>query len=336
MKVVASDHPLGIPPDRYDVEKDGVNASLLGRWINCREMARLHLLGWTSKRIGAGRIFGTLVHGVQDNVYSDMQSGALDGLPTKKRIKKELALQEEKWRKLNPRADAATLETLELNLMLAEAIMPVYFQFWHRDVQRMDWIALEHSFKVPIGPTGIKLVGRMDGNFHPFKGKKVAWLFETKTKSRMGEHGESNLVDILPFELQTNLYLGAMAVLYKQQPAGLVLNIVRRPAFKGKKGESLPELYQRIAADVQKRPEYYFVRLRMSVDKPDLVRVQKEHIALVEDFSRWAKGKGAHFRNSDHCENKYGTCEFLRVCSRGDYGGLYQRKPRIRKEEDAV
>lgn len=334
MKLVISQPtvPLGIPTERYDVDKDGVNASLLGRWVNCRELARLHLLGWTPRRVGAGRIYGIIVHGVQENIYSDVQSGELDGLPSSKRVRTEIAIQEKKWRRLNPRADAETMQMLEMNCLLAEQIMPVYFQFWHKDLVKMDWVALEHTFKVPIANT--HLIGRMDGNFHPMKGKKVLWLFETKTKSRLGESGESNLVDILPHELQTNLYLGAMSVMYKQTPAGLLLNIVRRPNFKGKKGESPEALAKRIALDVKKRPEYYFIRLRMSVDKQDLARVRREHEALITDFVRWAKGKGAHYRNSDHCENKYGTCEFLRVCSRGDYGGLYQRKPRIRKEED--
>lgn len=333
MKLVRpSGVPLGIPPERYDVDKDGVNASLLGRWVNCREMARLHLLGWTPRRIGAGRIFGTLTHGVLDAIYSDIQSGELDTIPSEKRVKKEIAAQEKKWRKHNPRADADTLQMLEMNCLMAEAIMPVYFKFWHKDISKIDWVALEHTFKVPIANT--KLIGRMDGNFHPMQGKKVIWLFETKNKSRLGESGETNLVDIMPFELQTNLYLGAMVVMYSQRPAGLVLNIIRRPAFKGKKGESIEALAKRVSSDVKKRPDYYFMRLRMVVDRLDLKRTTAEHEALVRDFVRWSKGEGAHYRNSDHCENKYGTCEFLRVCSRGDFGGLYQRHPRIRKEDD--
>ena len=326
--------PLGIPPARFDVDKDGVNASLLGRWINCREKARLHLLGWTPRRMSAGRIYGTIVHGVQENIYSDIQSGELETLPSNKRVKIEIAKQEKTWRKHNPRADAETLQMLEMNCLLAEAIMPVYFKFWSRDIERIDWIALEHTFKVPIANT--HLIGRMDGNFLPLQKlkSKKRWLFETKTKSRLGESGETNLVDIMPYELQTNLYLGAMTVMYKEMPAGLLLNIVRRPNFKGKKGEAPEALAKRIALDVLKRPDYYFIRLRMSVDQRDLARVQREHVALVTDFVSWAKGIGAHYRNSDHCENKYGTCEFLRVCSRQDFGGLYQRNPRIRKEED--
>jgi hypothetical protein len=325
-------HPLHIPPDRFDVDKDGVNASLLGRWVNCRELARLHLLGWTPKRIGAGRIFGTITHGVLENIYSDIQSGELETLPSAKRVRAEVVKQEKLWRKYNPRADAETLQQLEISCLMADAVLPMYFQRWHKDLSRMDWIELERKFTVPLGSTTLK--GKMDGNFRPQAGKKIIWLFETKNKSRLGESGETNLVDILPFELQTNLYLGAMEVMYQETPAGLILNIIRRPGFKGKKGETPEQLARRIESDVKKRPEFYFIRLRMTVDKRDLTRTRREHEALVEEFVRWAKGDGAHYRNSDHCENKYGTCEFLRVCARQDYSGLYQRAPRIRKEED--
>lgn len=332
--VTKNNHPLGIPPERYNVDKDGVNASLLGRWINCRELARLHLLGWTPRRMSAGRIYGTIVHGVQERIYGDIQSGELETLPSAKRVKMEIAKEEKKWRKHNPRADADTLQMLEMNCLLAEAIMPVYFKFWHKDITKIDWMSLEHTFKIPIANT--HLIGRMDGNFLPMQQLKTKkrWLFETKTKSRLGESGETNLVDIMPFELQTNLYLGAMTVMYGEMPAGLLLNIVRRPNFKGKKGESPEALATRIAGDVAKRPEFYFIRLRMTVDKQDLKRVHGEHLALVTEFVAWSKGNAAHYRNSDHCENKYGSCEMLRICSRQDYSGMYQRTPRIRKDED--
>lgn len=338
MKLVKFKHlepyKLGIHRERFDVTKDGVNASLLSKWLACREQARLYLQGWTPKRISSGRVFGTISHGVLDVIYSDIQSGALDTIPSPKRVKKVIAGQEKLWRKLNPKADADTLQNLEMNCLLAEAILPVYFKFWHKDISSMDWHALEHKFRVEIPGTGTKLIGKMDGNFHPMKGKKVMWLFETKNKSRLGEQGETNLVDILPHELQVNLYLGAMVMMYDEIPGGLLMNIIRRPNFKGKKGESMEALAKRIADDVRKRPSYYFIRIRMTVDKNDLARMQREHAALTRDFVRWATGKGEHYRNSDHCENKYGTCDFLPICSRGDFSFFYQRPPRIRKEDE--
>lgn len=332
LKLVRS-NPLGISKDRYDVDKDGVNASLLGRWLACREYARLYLLGWTPKRISAGRIFGTICHGVLDAIYSQIQNGELDRLPTADEIKREIAKIEKTWRKQNPRADAATLQTLEMNVILAEAVMPVYFKFWNQDISKMDWMSLEHKFKSPVA--GTHLIGRMDGVFRSLKKKsKALWLFETKTKSRLGEKGESSLVDILPHELQVNLYMGAITALFKETPDGLVYNIIRRPGFKLKKNEGPKAYALRVAKDVANRPEYYFIRLRMTVEKSDLRRMMREHDELVADFTDWARGNGRHYRNSGNCENKYGSCEMLSICGRNDYHGFYQRKPRVRKADE--
>jgi len=333
LKLVAS-NPLGISKERYDVTLDGVNASLLGRWQSCRELARLYLQGWTARRISAGRVFGSIVHEVLDRVNSMIQNGELTSLPKPELINKEIARFEKRFKKQNPKADAQTLQTLEMNVILAEAVMPVYFKFWHEDITKIDWVSLEHKFKTPVADT--KLIGRMDGVFRNLKGtkKKVLWLFETKSKSRLGEHGESALVDILPMELQVNLYMGALSIMFNETPGGLVMNIIRRPGFKLKKNEGPKAYAMRVAKDVAKRPEYYFIRLRMSVDKADLDRMVREHDALVRDFTQWAKGTGYHYRNSGHCENKYGTCEYLPICSRQDYHGFYQRKPRVRKEDE--
>lgn len=333
MKLVIS-NPLGIPSKRYDVDKDGVNASLLGRWLSCREKARLYLLGWAPKRLTSGRIFGVIIHGVNDEIYTAYQNGDLEALPSRKRILREIAKMESRWKKSNPRADGESLQNLEMQCALAEAILPVYYQFWHKDLTHTDWMSLEHKFKVPIANT--KLIGRMDGNFKPLKGRKVLWLFETKTKSHIGERGESSLVDILPHELQVNLYLGAVQILYKEVPGGVVLNIIRRPGQRLKKGEGPKSFADRVAADVRRRPEYYFMRIRMSVDRADLARVQREHDALIRDFVQWAKGKGYHYRNSGECENKYGRCEYLGICGRQDFTGMYQRKPRVRDVEEEL
>ena len=101
-------NPLGISSERYDVDKDGVNASLLGRWLACREYARLYLLGWTPKCISAGRIFGTICHGVLDAIYSQIQNGELDRLPTADEIKRQIAKIEKELAALKGKAADAT------------------------------------------------------------------------------------------------------------------------------------------------------------------------------------------------------------------------------------
>src|SRR5262245_7596432 len=82
---------LGIDPKFYDPERDGVTQGLLATFKNCREAARLSLLGWTSSRVGPSLIFGTIVHAALEDVYLRVQSGALKSLPTERDIKKLLA-----------------------------------------------------------------------------------------------------------------------------------------------------------------------------------------------------------------------------------------------------
>jgi hypothetical protein len=89
-----------------------------------------------------------------------------------------------------------------------------------------------------------------------------------------------------------------------------------------------------VAADIRLRPEYYFVRLKMNVERKDLERQELEISDLITDFMMWWRGHAGHYKNSGACEDKYGTCGFLPVCSRGDYSGLFQRTQVFRELDE--
>jgi hypothetical protein len=246
-------------------------------------------------------------------------------------VKKHVAVVEQQWRTDNPKADAETLERLEITCIIAEAVLPMYFKFWNKDF-KVKWNPPETEFKQPFAvehPFTHKkmrtfLRGKIDASFYE-GGKTRPWLHETKTKSRIGESGESNLTDILPHEMQVGIYLLMLQIAHGgKTPAGLLYNIVRRPTVKPKKNEDLHTFAQRIIADVRKRPEYYFLRLRMTVDKQDLFVRQQELEDVVSDFLLWWKGETGHYKNSDYCENKYGTCSMLPICGRGDFSKHYR------------
>lgn len=321
-----AEDPLGLA-GHYDLKRDGVSFSLLQAWQNCRERARLKMLRWTPKRKGVGQIFGTICHGVMERVYGDT---ALEGLPTAAYIKKAVRTVDKTWRKENPRADAETLSKLEMMCLLAEQVMSVYFQFHHADFTAIKWTKLEEWFEMPLGNSYLK--GQIDGRFKPTLGKKKRrWVFESKTKSRIGEQGESNLVDILPFELQANLYIRASEYLDGDQPGGLLYNIIRRPGLEQKKSETIQQFAKRLGDDIRKRPAYYFIRLRLSLDPNDIQRNVQRQDALMKDFEAWVRGDVGHYPNSDQCEHKHGTCEFIAICARNDYTGFYQRPRSGRK-----
>jgi len=337
-KVVPMDE---VPTRFYDPERDGVTFSLLTTFKRCRERARLFLNGWTSKSNGFGIIFGSLAHGVNQRIYDDVRTGQLTELPSEDYIRKVCRRVEELWKKENPRADSDSKQYLEYSMILLEAVMPVYFKYWKKDFQ-LIWERVETEFKIPFEvqlPTGRRvstfMKGKIDGSFRRTEAGRPR-LFETKTKSRMGETGESNLADILPHELQVNIYLMYLWWVDKRLPEGLLYNIIRRPGMRQKKNESIVKFAKRVAADVRLRPEYYFIRLEMFIEKKDLEKQELELRDLVSDFIMWWNGHAGHYKNSDECENKYGTCAMLPICSRGDYTGFFKRKTVFRELADEL
>jgi hypothetical protein len=333
IKLVKTENPHGIPMTFYRPDRDGVTFSLLTKFKNCRERARLHLRGWTSSRVSLSMLFGSLIHACLERIYGDIQLKRLKSLPTPAYIDKHLKVLEKEWRRENPKASAETVQDLELAIMLIYVVLPVYFKWWAKDLTTIKWHALEHQFKMPLPELGTFLRGVMDGRYSS-KGRERSNLFETKSKSRLGEQGESNIVDILGFELQVNLYLAVIWFQEGKVPGGLCYNIIRRPNLQKKKSETFQMFQRRIEQDVKSRPDHYFIRLRMDVDRRELEREGKEHHALIRDFMQWYHGEVGHYKNSDHCENKYGTCEFIQVCSGGNYTGLYKRPKVFRELED--
>jgi hypothetical protein len=57
---------------------------------------------------------------------------------------------EKQWVGENPQASKKALEYLEMSLLIAEATMPLYFQYWSKDIKGMKWKSLEGEFKVPF------------------------------------------------------------------------------------------------------------------------------------------------------------------------------------------
>lgn len=335
-----------VPVSFYDPERDGVTFTLLSTFKQCREKTRLNLQGWTSKKTSLGQVFGGLVHAMNQRIYGDVRDGRLKKLPDESYFKLRAKQLEKEWKKENPRADSETMKHLEFSMILLEGVMPAYFKYWKKDFTKI-WEKVEQEFKIPITidlPTGKKastfVRGKIDGSF--LKTNKVGtpikkpFLFETKTKSHLGEQGESNLADILPHELQVSIYLLYLWWIDKVLPAGVLYNIIRRPMMRQKKKENLMQFARRVAADVKFRPEYYFIRMQMDIEKKDLVKQEMEIRDLVADFLMWWNGHAGHYKNSNECENKYGCCGMLPICSRGDYSGHYKRATVFRELVDEL
>lgn len=317
----------------YDIERDGITQGLLYNWLECRQAARWFLTGWSSRAVGMGMTYGIIVHGVLELAYLDIQMKRLSGIPNAARVKLYIKAVERQWHKENPMADKPTLQKLETSLLIAEATLPFYFDYWKKDLRDIAWKTLENEFSMPYTlPDGRKtrLRGKMDGVYT--QTNKLTALFETKSKSRIEEE---DILDMLPFELQVNIYLLVLRWMEQKRPAGVLYNIIRRIGLEQGKKESVKEYSNRCVADILKRPQFYFVRMNMPITDQDMFRFEAEMQDMLTDFYDWFQGKAGHYKNPGACIGKYGRCKYLNACSSGGkMAGYAKREVVFRELED--
>jgi len=314
----------------YDPVRDGVSQSLLGQFLTCRQLCRYNLEGWTSRSTSAAMTNGTIGHAVLQYVYDAQRQKKMGIVPTPQQLKLILKQVEALWLKENPRPSTFMLQDLEMALLNAEVIMPIYFDYWKEDFKKLMWEKLEGEFKIPyVTKDGHKtfIRGKMDGVFK----RNGLWLFESKFKSRIEEE---DIVDTLSIDLQVMLYLWALSKGYNLYPSGVLYNIVRRPGLKLNKAESLPNFGKRIQQDVLKRKDFYFYRFEVATDKGDIQKWSLEFEQLMSDFLNWWDGKVGHYKNTGNCITKYGRCWGLTPCVENDFHSLRKRDKVFKELEE--
>lgn len=323
----------------YDMERDGVTQSMIAMWLTCRQKAKMYMEGWDSKYHSPALTYGSVGHAALEVAYLDIQAGKLKASPSSSQSRKYIDEVERRWRAENKSPNKEALQYLELSLALMEVTLPRYFDWWKKDFKQVEWVGLEEKFMVlkPIqaDPFGAKIVnipirGKRDGKFRLRKG---LWLFETKFKSMISE---GDIVDTLSFETQVLLYLWSMWIEAdkKEVPKGVLYNIVRRTALRQAAAESVAQFAKRVAADMDKRPDFYFMRMESAMDLDDLVTFDAQLQGIVKDMYSWWKGNSPHYRNTYSCLGKYGRCSNLGACSSQDYSGLVKRKTMFKELED--
>jgi hypothetical protein len=281
--------------------------------MQCREKCRLKVRERLS-RIGTSPAlyYGSLVHEVLDMYYSHRAEV----------VHSPKGMVDAAVEKLNDSLNGVQQET-ESHAAMALAVLPAYFRYWKRSDSKFSWLDVEHEFDLPLRlPSGreSRLRGKIDGVFMLNKG---LWILETKTASKVEE---TALMDRLPFDLQTGLYLHAAHLITGIRPKGVIYNILRKPQLRQKKAEHFKAFWERTTADVAKRPGFYFLRYEIRRTRDEASRWLREFEAVLADLEQWHGGDQFHYRNSNECQGRYGNCEFLPVCSRGDTSNFTQRK----------
>lgn len=314
----------------YDIEKHGITQSLLSIFLECKEKAKQYLEGWDSRFHRLPLIEGTVGHAILQYAYEDVMNKKISSVPSALQVSGYIDRVEREWKVENPRPDKEALEHLEYSFMTMEATLPLYFEFWKKDLKEIKWLGLEKHFSRLFSlPDGRKTIlrGKRDGEFEA----KGLWLFETKFKSQIPE---GNLMDTLSFETQVMFYLRELKEASGSMPKGTLYNIVRRNNLRQKKGEGDQAFKTRLRKDIESRPEFYFIRYEIAIDQTDLQEFEKQLTAMVTDFYNWRQGSAPHYKNTYACIGKYGRCTFLGNCSSGDTSDLMKRKTVFKELED--
>lgn len=312
----------------FNLEEDGITQGLLSNWVDCHQRA-LHWLRRLTRRDDEESLpmaFGNAAHKVLEWLYAEKRKPGK--IPSAAHIHKLNQRWLDTWHADNPRASAKLIERVEACAAFLDGVIPAYVAHWSDDFTKRRWIGVEHEFSIPYTTADgrkTRIRGVVDGVFLE---KRIAWLLETKTKSWVDQEF---LVRWLPMDLQTNIYLWAVRQLIPERKvAGVVYNLIRRPALRQKKDETLRQFAQRCAEDVLARPDWYFLRLEVKFTIKELKAFAVRLARIVEEFCDWLDGKVPNFPNPSACRQFNRPCWALDACA-GEMD-KYKRRKKLYRE----
>lgn len=305
-----------------------VSQSALNRFLECRKKARLVLDGWYPKKSSRALRYGSLFHATLEAVTHESIriKKAPDALFIDQAVAKALA----NWEVDNQglvKNDEIKQEML-IDSALVAASMKQYVKHYPGDFDgSLTWVALEKRFEVSY--MGLRLMGYIDSIYEK---KKLHSILETKTRSRVNP----DIVDILHTDFQTFYYLHGLKLATGIFPEALVYNIAMKFGSKIKVNESIADYAARFSVELAKEPEKYFKRIRTDISKKEYEKWVVENLnPLLKDFKDWREGRIPDYCNTTNCDGKYGSCDYLPICSTNNFTNFGRKTEEDRKKEAA-
>ena len=325
----------------YSPEIHGVTQSLLKTFMQCPTKARIYLKGYYKPGFSESLMFGSIFHEFLDVIltntilknkdmsYSDFEI-RIHGSPAPFEMKVRKRFEE-----AYEHSDGNGKDIINKCINLAWVIVPLYFNHWKEDFfgeKKKNWLCVEEEFNVNLG---IPFRGKWDGVFS--YGPNDVWIFETKTKGRINEDG---LIKTVSRDFQVLSYMVAYYLKYKVFPKGVIYNVVRKPGLRQGKSEDWYKFLHRIKEDIEKRPEWYFMRYESSVSEESIKKFAFKLSNLIVQFVKWYKSSNIEddIQNTSECVNVYGTCPNIDYCNSNfsNKQGLQEKEKKLFSELSEV
>jgi len=305
-----------IPKMKYKLS-DGVTQSILGNFVQCRELAFKTLNEWEKPGVSRPMEWGNIFHRLDQLWCEEIRR---QQLLKRKNIKintgKIFTDYEAEYRKVALKS-GTDMAIVEEDFAMAEPVWDHYTYYWEREEYKRKWLGLESTFDVQFA--GYRLRGQRDGVFEIHK-KASLWLKETKTK---GKISVDSILAALGFDFQNLFYITASEVETGRKIKGVLYNIVRRPGLKRGK-DSLTEYCNRIFDHIEADPEHYFKRFEITYSKEVVEDFQQNELpAKLHEFYMWLNGKLPTYKNQRACMGQW-YCQFLKACGQRNMRGYKQ------------
>lgn len=302
----------------------GLSYSLLSKWLDCRERARLHII----ERIEESGRKDALDFG---NISHDMLEWKGKG----KTLRTIQTTHRQKVRETVKQLTSSYAKEYQLTADLALGVFQKYIEHWGPAKGERE-LASETCFVTPYRlPSGrtIPLRGKIDSLMEILKGKqKQLWVQDHKTK---GKIDVDTIAANLHKDLQVMMYIIAVESLTKKEVQGIRYNVIRRPQLKQRSGESDKVFVQRCLDDIDDRPGFYFKRFNTEIYREDVELFKKTTLHPILEqvcvwwesirhnpFDPWHLEDGSP--NPHHWERPFGVYDTFRY-GKGGYFDLIVR-----------
>jgi len=335
----------------WDLDRDGITYSMLSKFMVCPERFRLSSVeGWSETGLQAAMEFGNAFHACLENPQHPPE-----------KITRQYQQSRIAAKALFPNQ----IQEFEVLMGMVEAMVHAYRDVYHEDVDQKQFILHEEKFEIPhniqltvpcdcgevcldensenygrpeihygVTHREVKLRGKIDAVFRKKDGS--LWIMETKTKSDIDVDGISRT---LSQDLQTMMYVTALTHLKGETVGGVLYNVIRRPALRQGKGETLRDFIKRVKDTALEQRDRYFIRWPHTLEPGALERWQERTFnpILTQVVQWWDSIKANPFDpwgSPYHYQRPFGVYDSLASGRRGDFfelltsgstSGLYRR-----------
>ncbi len=184
----------------------------------------------------------------------------------------------------------------------------------------------EVQFRVPVinpatGATSRSFI--LAGKIDAIVDVNGEWfLEELKTASQLN----TLYVDRLQLDTQVTLYMYAAQRQWDITIAGVIYRVAKKPSIRQTQKETPAQYRERLIADYQIRPEFYFAEFDLRRSQDDLAHFESD---LWTETQRMLVDRrlGYHPRNTSYC-TQFGGCPYLPLCAhKPDAEALYLVQP---------